>query len=74
MMTKRELPGLGAPGAQLNLFGIEAATGDSIVNLPPCKSCGATNGVIIPGSDPHYRGIRGPCGQFRQWLPKPREA
>ena len=72
MSADEKRPGLGAPGAQHNLFGIEAATGDSIVNLPPCKSCGATSGVVVSGAGPHWRGARCLCGQFRGWLPRPR--
>ena len=72
MGLKCKRPSWRAPGAQLNLFG-EVAIRDSIANLPPCKSCGATSGVIIPGVGPHHRGLRCSCGQFRKWLPKPRE-
>jgi hypothetical protein len=59
-------------GAQADLFAIEAAAAHGSVNLSPCERCGATSGVIIPGSGPHWRGLRCPCGQFRKWLPKPR--
>jgi hypothetical protein len=60
------------PGAQLSLFGIETATGDSSISLAPCTSCGETRGIIVSGVGPHWRGVRCLCGRFRKWLPKPR--
>ena len=61
MNQKAQRPGLGAPGAQASLFG-EVAVRDGIVNLPPCKNCGAPSGVIVSGAGPHWRGLRCPCG------------
>jgi hypothetical protein len=62
-----------APGAQLGLFAIEAATGDSSLTLSPCERCGATTDIVVPGVGPHWRGVRCGCGEFRKWLLKPRE-
>jgi hypothetical protein len=57
------------PGVQASLLG-EVAARDGSVNLPPCKSCGATTGVIVPGSGPHHSGVRCLCGRFVRWLPR----
>jgi hypothetical protein len=74
MNHRQQRPGLGAPGAQLNLFGIEAATGDSSVTLSPCIRCGSTNTRTGPGSGPHFKRIEcDPCGRWLRWLPRPRE-
>jgi hypothetical protein len=73
-MSHGQRPGLGTPGAQLGLFGIEAVTGDSNATLSPCTRCGSTNTRIGPGSGPHHQRIEcDPCGRWLRWLPRPRE-
>lgn len=42
------------------------------VSIPPCPSCGATQGRQTAGVGPHFAGLRCVnCDRFIKWLPRP---
>lgn len=54
---------------QLNLLEPTQQT----VSIAPCRSCGATEAIEIPGSGPHYAGLKcSNCGRWIKWLGKPK--
>lgn len=54
---------------ELNLLSPDQET----VTIPPCPSCGGTQGAEIPGKGPHYAGVKcASCGRWLKWVGKPK--
>lgn len=58
--------------AQIELFGVAAATDDRTATCAPCPRCRTTVAIVGPGVGPHYRSLRCLRGHFLAWLPGPR--
>lgn len=43
------------------------------ISIPPCPRCGSEQAVQVPGTGPHYAGLRClNCDRFIKWLKAPK--